>query len=218
VVWWISRLLAHQRQQANSRCTSSGSPSRSSRSVHGYAFCGYIPISTNMPFLYQHCCCFLFFIVLKITNPLHKPLLHDWWTTEPFRILQSTISYYTGSFLDFHTRSLWSGSSCSLSGCTIPTDSRPLVILFWNYGCPSTRYDSEQPNRNTTSSHVEPPGVAVFAVGTLFVYFDRFETIRLTGGVTDPTIYLDQSKRVRDYNQTCRSNFSGTYRWNWRLD
>jgi len=49
--------------------------------------------------------------------------------------------------------------------------------------------------------------VAVFAVGTLFVYFDRFEAIRLTGGTTEPTIYLDQSNQVRDYNQAAETIF-----------
>jgi len=87
------------------------------------------------------------------------------------------------------------------------TDSRPLVILFGITGVPALATILSSQIETLLPLMYEPPGVAVFAVGTLFVYFDRFEAIRLTGGVTDPTIYLDQSKRVRDYNQAAEAIF-----------
>jgi signal transduction histidine kinase len=53
----------------------------------------------------------------------------------------------------------------------------------------------------------EPPGVALFAVGTLFVYFQRFEAIRLTAGSDAPAVFLDPDNCIRDYNQAAQAIF-----------
>ncbi|WP_181687333.1 sensor histidine kinase [Halorhabdus salina] len=47
----------------------------------------------------------------------------------------------------------------------------------------------------------EPLGVAIFAVGVMFVYVARFETIRLAGEGDDPVIVLDERDRVQDFNR-----------------
>ena len=47
----------------------------------------------------------------------------------------------------------------------------------------------------------EPVGVAAFAVGLSFVYFERFRTIRLAGDRDDPVIVLDADDRIQDYNR-----------------
>ena len=44
-------------------------------------------------------------------------------------------------------------------------------------------------------------GAAAFAVGVLFIYTDRFQTIQLAGQYDDPVIVLDDEKQIRDYNQ-----------------
>jgi signal transduction histidine kinase len=53
----------------------------------------------------------------------------------------------------------------------------------------------------------EPPGVALFAVGTLFVYFRRFETIRFAAESDGAVIVLDQASRIRDFNRAARELF-----------
>jgi len=52
-----------------------------------------------------------------------------------------------------------------------------------------------------------PPEFALFAVGVLFVYFQRFAAIRLTGGTEEPAIFLDPAGRIRDYNQAAQRLF-----------
>ncbi|WP_158855192.1 ATP-binding protein [Halorhabdus sp. CUG00001] len=47
----------------------------------------------------------------------------------------------------------------------------------------------------------EPLGVAIFAVGLMFVYVARFETIRLAGEGDDPVVVLDERDRVQDFNR-----------------
>jgi hypothetical protein len=53
----------------------------------------------------------------------------------------------------------------------------------------------------------EPLGAALFAVGTLLVYFQRFDAVRLTGGTDDPAIFLDPDNRIRDYTRAAQSVF-----------
>ncbi|MDZ7730590.1 MAG: ATP-binding protein [Natrialbaceae archaeon] len=49
--------------------------------------------------------------------------------------------------------------------------------------------------------------MAIFAVGTLFVYFNRFEIIQMAGKSDSPTIFLDQDTRIRDYNTAATAIF-----------
>mgnify|MGYP000224071865 CR=1 FL=1 len=53
----------------------------------------------------------------------------------------------------------------------------------------------------------EPIGVAVFAVGLLFVYFYRFQAVQATGDRDEPTILLDQRDRIREYNDGAKGLF-----------
>jgi signal transduction histidine kinase len=50
-------------------------------------------------------------------------------------------------------------------------------------------------------------GVAVFAVGVLFIYTDQFQTIQLAGPYDDPVIVVDDEQGIRDYNQAALSLF-----------
>ncbi|WP_276260009.1 ATP-binding protein [Haloglomus litoreum] len=53
----------------------------------------------------------------------------------------------------------------------------------------------------------EPLGVAVFAVGALVLYTERFTAVRLTSDVDDPVIVLDGDDHVRDYNEQAVAAF-----------
>jgi signal transduction histidine kinase len=52
-----------------------------------------------------------------------------------------------------------------------------------------------------------PLGVAVFAVGVLFVHEDRFFAVQLTGDIDDPVVLLDGDDRVRALNDNAREHF-----------
>ena len=52
-----------------------------------------------------------------------------------------------------------------------------------------------------------PLGVAVFAVGVLFVHEDRFLAVQLTGDIDDPVVLLDEDDRVRALNDNARERF-----------
>ncbi|MEA1931791.1 MAG: ATP-binding protein [Euryarchaeota archaeon] len=50
-------------------------------------------------------------------------------------------------------------------------------------------------------------GVAIFAVGVLFIYIEQFETIQLAGQYDDPVIVVDDEGEIRDYNQAALALF-----------
>jgi len=151
---------------------------------------------------------FLLFTVLKITNPLHNLYFTTEWVTEPFPhlvihhgllywiVLGLSYAAIAVGFFVLMERFYHTGS-----------DSRPLVVLVGLSGLPAVA--------TIIGGHVdwllplmyEPPGVALFAVGTLFFYRQRFEAIRLTGESDKPAIFLDQETCIRDYNQAARRLF-----------
>ena len=50
-------------------------------------------------------------------------------------------------------------------------------------------------------------GVAIFAVGVLFIYTDHFETIQLAGRYNDPVIVIGDDREIRDFNPTAERMF-----------
>lgn len=151
---------------------------------------------------------FFLLILLKLTNPIHQLYFTTAWATEPFPhlALQHGVLYWlllglsytvtaVGFFMLFeqfyHTGS----------------DSRPLTVLAGVTGVPvlatvfATEFDWLLPLM------YEPPGVAIFAVGTLFVYVRQFEAVQFTGESNDPAVFLDQEDSVRDYNRAAADLF-----------
>lgn len=151
-----------------------------------------------------------FFVLtgLKVTNPLHNLYFTTEWVAEPFPHLAVD-----------HGLLHWVVLGLSYAGIAVGffvlmerfyhtgSDSRPLVVLAVLSGLPALgtviggRIDWLLPLM------YEPPGVALFAVGTLYFYRQRFESIRIPGESDKPAIYLDRDDRVRDYNQAARALF-----------
>lgn len=151
---------------------------------------------------------FLVFAVLKITNPLHNLYFTAAWATDPFPHLAIShqplywislgISYVViavGFFMLFeqfhHTGA----------------DNRPLAGLASLTAIPAivTIYSEELPN--VLPLMYEPPGVALFALGLLYIYNQQFEAIKSTAGSDSPAIFLDRDDHVLDYNGSAQSIF-----------
>lgn len=153
---------------------------------------------------------FLVLTGLKLTNPLHNLYFTTEWVTEPFPhlaihhgllhwvVLGLSYAAIAVGFFVLVERFYHTGS-----------DSRPLVVLAALSGLPAVgtviggRVDWLLPLM------YEPPGVALFAVGTLYFYRQRFESVRITGESDKPAIFLDRDGRVRDYNRAARTLFPG---------
>ncbi|AKH97639.1 sensor histidine kinase [Halanaeroarchaeum sulfurireducens] len=159
---------------------------------------------------YQNAAIGVFFLIilLKATNPLHTLYFTSEWTSEPFPhlaihhemlywvVLGLSYALIAVGFFMLIERFYHTG-----------TDSRPLVVLLALTGLPAGATILGDQIPGLLPLMYEPPGVALFAVGTLFVYKQRFEAIRLTGESEEPAIFLDTDGRIRDYNQRARTIF-----------
>lgn len=151
---------------------------------------------------------FFFLTALKVTNPLHNLYFTTKWVTEPFPhlsihhellywvILGLSYAAIAVGFFVLMERFYHTGS-----------DSRPLVVLVGLSGLPAVATIIGGQVDWLLPLMYEPPGVALFAVGTLFFYRQRFEGIRLTGESDKPAIFLDQENCILDYNQAARRVF-----------
>jgi signal transduction histidine kinase len=151
---------------------------------------------------------FLVLVALKVTNPLHSLYFTTEWTTDPFPHLAIHHQLFYWVILGLSYALIAVGFFMLLERFYhTGTDSRPLVALAGVTALPAVATILTERIDGLLPLMYEPPGVALFAVGVLFVYFRRFEAIRLTGGTDAPAIFLDQDGRVRDYNDAARSMF-----------
>lgn len=151
---------------------------------------------------------FLMFTILKVTNPLHNLYFTTEWVTDPFPhlVIHHGLLYWIVLGLSYATIAVGFFVLMERFYHT-GSDSRPLVVLVGLSGLPAVATIIGGQVDWLLPLMYEPPGVALFAVGTLFFYRQRFEGIRLTGESDKPAIFLDQDACVRDYNQAARKLF-----------
>lgn len=150
-------------------------------------------------------------IALKVTNPLHHLYFTAAMASEPF--VHLALSYgsmhwlamgfaYSLAFVGFYMlveRFAQAGvRTRALEGLVLLT-ALPLglniLALQTEWLLPLT---------------YEPIGVAAFAVGTLAVYFERFQTVQLAADVDDPIIVLDAAERISSVNARTERLFPET--------
>lgn len=150
---------------------------------------------------------YLTIVVVKLTNPIHglyfettvatTPFPHLAITNHLFHWLVSGLSYAlvaVGFFMvyemfldaDFDTRPL-----TALVGVTALPVALDIVAFATDY---------------LIDINYEPIGVAVFAIGVLYVFQSDFLAVQLTDGVDDPIIYLDDGE-IRKYNAMAEQLF-----------
>ncbi|GAB6862796.1 histidine kinase N-terminal 7TM domain-containing protein [Haloplanus litoreus] len=151
---------------------------------------------------------YLAVVVVKITNPIHHLYFTTAFVASPFPHLAirqglfhwivTGLSYTlaaVGMFTlfeafgdaDYDARSL--GVLVALSGA-------PVVLDIVGYATPLL----------IDMIHA-PLGVAAFAVGVLFAFENRFFAVQLTDGVEGATIFLDDDRRIREFNGAARRLF-----------
>jgi len=151
---------------------------------------------------------FLLVIVLKVTNPLHHLYFTSEWTADPFPHLaiQHQLLYWVVLGLSYAVIAVGFFMLLEQFHHT-DMDSRPIAILAGLTAVPAVATILGGRTDWLLPLMYEPPGVALFAVGTLFVYIRRFEAIRLTAGTNEPAIFLDADSRIWDYNHAAREIF-----------
>ncbi|MDQ2055618.1 ATP-binding protein [Halobellus sp. H-GB7] len=156
----------------------------------------------------------LVLIAVKLTNPLHHLYFTAAMVATPFPHLeiQHGIMHWTVlglayalSFVGFYMLL----EHFHYAG----TDTRPLAVLVMLTALPVGANIIGVTSPWLLAITYEPIGVATFALGVVFVYFDRFQRAHRAGEIDDAVLFLDQDNQIRDYNQTACDLFpqlSGT--------
>ncbi len=160
----------------------------------------------QMPYRNVAISVFLLFTVLKLTNPVHELYFTTANATEPFSHLaiQHELLYWILLGLSYAVIAVGFFMLLERFYHT-GTDSRPLVALIGITAIPVVATVTASDVSWLLPLMYEPPGVALFAVGLLFVYTERFEAIRLTSGSKRPAVFLDTNGSIRDYNRAAVS-------------
>lgn len=140
-------------------------------------------------------------VLVKVTNPFHGLYYSSELASEPFvhlAIQYSTLHWmamglsYALAFVGFYMlveRFAQSGAGTRPLEALVLLTALPLGLDLFALRAPWL-----------LALTYEPLGVAAFAVGTLVVYFDRFQTVQLAADVDDPVLVLDAEGRVASVN------------------
>ena len=151
---------------------------------------------------------YLLFVGMKLTNPIHHLYYTTTWTSQPFPHLaiDHGVLYWVTLGLSYAVVAVGFFMLIEQFYHT-GTDSRPLVALAAVTGVPAVATIAGERLPWLLPLMYEPPGVAIFAVGTLFVYVQRFEAVQFTGESDEPAVFLDRDGHVRDYNAAAAALF-----------
>ncbi|AZH24634.1 histidine kinase N-terminal 7TM domain-containing protein [Haloplanus aerogenes] len=153
---------------------------------------------------------YLLVVAVKVTNPIHHLYFTTAMVSTPFPHLAirqglfhwvvTGLSYTLAAVGMFALFEMFANSEY---------DATPLAVLVGLAGLPVV-FDVVGYATPLLLDMIHAPlGVAAFTLGVLFVFENRFLAIQLTEGVEGPTIFLDDSGRIREYNHAARRLFPG---------
>ncbi|QSG07286.1 ATP-binding protein [Halapricum desulfuricans] len=151
---------------------------------------------------------FLVIVAIKVANPYHRLYYEAAFVTHPFPhvAIQHKLAHWLAMGLAY---------GLSIVGYfmlferfrQVSYDTRPLLALMGVTALPIVFDVAGFATPYLIDITYEPIGVVVFALGLLFVYFARFRAVQATGGRDEPAILLDETDRIREYNDSAESLF-----------
>jgi len=147
-------------------------------------------------------------VALKVTNPLHGLYFSTTMASTPF----THIAVHHGTF---HWIAMGLSYALATVGyfmlverfMAVGEDTRPLVVLVGLTGLPLVFDILGRLSPRLLDMTYEPLGVAAFAVGVLYLYFEEFRAVQIAGSSEDPVIVLDVDGEIREYNRPARELF-----------
>ena len=152
---------------------------------------------------------FLAVALVKVTNPVHGIYFSATVVESPFPHLavQSGVLHWVVVGFTYALAAVGYFMLVELFW-QVGYNAWPFVVLFGLTGLPVIPDIIGVLSDQVPDIVFEPLGVAVFAVGVLFLYFEEFQAIQLTGGRDDPIIMLDDDNRIREYNEAAGELFA----------
>nr|WP_272904656.1 histidine kinase N-terminal 7TM domain-containing protein [Halobacterium sp. TGN-42-S1] len=149
---------------------------------------------------------YLAVVAVKLTNPIHHLYYRATYQPAefPFFVVEHGIFHWGVTGLSYALAGIGMFMLFELFR-EADYGTRPLAALVGVMAVPAILdvYSFASP-RLVDIIH-SPLGVAVFAVGVLFVHENRFLAVQLTGDIDEPVVLLDDDDRVRAVNDNARA-------------
>jgi len=151
---------------------------------------------------------YLAIVSVKLTNPIHGLYFRSEFVLTPFPhlLIEHGVLHWVAMGIAYSLAAIGIFMLFELFA-QVDYDTTPFVVLVGLTALPVVFDVAGSVSPVLLDLTYSAIGVAVFAVGVLFIYTDRFQTIQLAGQYDDPVIVLDDEQRVRDYNQAARELF-----------
>lgn len=151
--------------------------------------------------------CLVVFLV-KLTNPFHQLYYTLDFTGSPFPHLtvRHQLLYWVIMGLSYGLAMVGYFMLVELY-TQISNDTTPLLGLTVLTAVPAAFNLLGYANPVFLDVTHEPLGVAIFALGVLFVYTTEFQAVQLAGDRDEPSIVLSEDRRIRDYNDEAAALF-----------
>lgn len=155
---------------------------------------------------------FITLTAVKLTNPLH----HGYFTTTSLATPFPHLSVSTGPL---HWAAMGLSYALAFVGyfmllelfTEIDRGTRPLMLLVGVIGLTVVTDLIGYTTPALLDITYEPLGVAIFAVGVMFVYLDQFDAVQLATERDTPVIALSADGHIRDTNRAARSLFPALF-------
>jgi signal transduction histidine kinase len=145
---------------------------------------------------------FLAVTLVKVTNPLHHAYFTWSVANEPFRhvVVHNGVVHWLTTGLAYALSAVGYFMLFELFDRT-SLDARPLAVLVTITGLPIIFNVIGYATPRLVDMTYEPIGVALFALGVLYVFAERFERVRLTGDIAEPVVFIDDKGTVQEFNE-----------------
>jgi len=151
---------------------------------------------------------YLAIVTVKLTNPIHGLYFATEFVTAPFPHLTITHGVFhwvvTGLSYALVTVGFFMLFELFLEA---DYDTRPLGVLVGITALPAVLDIVGYVSNALLDINHEPLGVALFALGVLYVFDDAFLAVQLTDGVDDAVVYLDDDGYIKESNGEAKQLF-----------
>jgi signal transduction histidine kinase len=151
---------------------------------------------------------FLAVAVVKVTNPLHGLYFETTRVSTPFTHLavEHQLFHWTVTGLSYALAGIGLFMLFELFVAS-GYDTRPLGVLTVLLGVPVAVDIVSVTTPLLLDLIYAPVGVALFALGSLFLFERRFLAVQETGTRDDPVVFLDSQGRIQEYTPAARRVF-----------
>ncbi|MDS0222076.1 histidine kinase [Haloarcula sp. S1AR25-5A] len=151
---------------------------------------------------------YLGIVMVKLTNPFHGLYFATQFVSDPFPHLTIThgVFHWVVTGLSYALVAVGFFMLFELF-LEADYDTRPLGVLVGITALPAALDIAGYVSNALLDINHEPLGVALFAVGILYVFDEAFLAVQLTDGVDDAVVYLDDDDHIKESNGEAKQLF-----------